>query len=340
MTIMPRLKRRFVAGLAVCVVMVGAAVFALLQPKTAMQGTLVELARIPVGAEPLGIDIARDGSVIVAAAAGRTLHVLDPYTFSEVSSLDLSSYGRLSRVFVDQASGDVFVTASIKGHVLKMDSNASSVLATANTGGFPQGMALADGKLLIALTGGQAVAVLDPADMAPLERLDAGDRPSSIHVDRNGEAFYVVKSTTRSVWVFDLASLKWTHTISDPSLVRLSDIAQAPHGRLLLLDATQDSLLVLDASGSTIEARIPLLPAECGECTHVPMALTVSPDGKRVVVVGRGGWVSLVDLKTQELVGARQAGHDLRGVVWAGDGKIFTTSFASGEVVVLGSADG
>jgi DNA-binding beta-propeller fold protein YncE len=194
--------------------------------------------------------------------------------------------------------------------------------------------------LLVALTGGQAVAVLDPAKMAPLGRLDAGDRPSSIHVNLNGETFYVVKSTTRSVWVFDLASLKWTHTISDPSLVRLSDIAQAPDGRLLLLDAAQDSLLVMDSSGSAIEARVPLLPADCGECTHVPMALTISPDGKRLVVVGRGGWVSLVDLKTRELVAAQQAGRDLRGVVWAGGGNIFATSFATGEVVVLGSEDG
>lgn len=332
---MPAVSRRSLAGLTAGAILGGAALLALSPSRAAADEPLRELARIAVGAEPLGIDVAADGSVIVAAAAGRSLHVLDPEALRETSKLDLSSHGRLSRVFVDRASGEIFVTASVKGRVLKLDSSASTVQATVTTGGFPQGIAQVGNKLLVALTAGQSVSVLDRATLTPLRSLDAGDRPSSIHVDRNGKAFYVVKSTTRSIWVFDADSLKWIRAISDPSFIRPSGLAQAPNGRLLLLDAAQDALLVMDATDTAIETRVPLLSADCGECTHVPMALAVSPDGERVVVVGRGGWVSLIELKTLRLVAARQAGRDLRGVVWGGDGRIFATSFGTGEVVVL-----
>lgn len=296
---------------------------------------LPQLARIEVGKEPLGIAVTRDNRVIIASAAGRSLHVIDANTLLETQRLDLSAHGRLSRVFVSPQSEEIFVSASVKGEVLKLDADLSSVSALTITGGFPQGMALVDGKLLVALTSGNAVAVLDPKKMVSLLRLDAGDRPSSVHVDRNNGKVYVVKSTTRSVWVYSALDFEWLKAISDPSLVRLSDMAQGPNGELLLLDGTQDVLLVMPPSGDTIEKRIPLLPDNCEQCTHVPMALAVSPDGSRIAVAGRGGWVSLIDLKKAQLIGAQQVGKDLRGIVWAGDNRIFTTSFATSEVVVL-----
>lgn len=299
---------------------------------------LDELARIPVGGEPLGIGVGKNGQVITAAAAGRSVHVLDPLKLTEISRLDLSQHGRLSRVFADPDTGAVYVSASVKGKVLKLDPAAAELLSSATIGGFPQGMARVGNSLLVALTGGKVVAVLDTATLEGKAGLDAGDRPSAIFVDRDGKHFYVVKSTTRSVWVFDTASLKWARSITDAGLVRLSDLNQSPDGRLLLLDATKDALLVMDPTGTTIAQRVPLLAADCGQCTHVPMALSLSPDGTRAAIVGRGGWVSLIDLKQWRLIAARQVGRDLRGVVWAGQDRIFVTSFGTAEVVVVDGA--
>ena len=296
---------------------------------------LKEVARIKVGSEPIGIDVASDGNVVVVSAAGRGVHVLDPRNYSELRRLDLSAHGRLSRVFVSKETGEVFVSASVNGEVLKLTPSASSVVSSLSTGGFPQGIAEKDGRLFVALTAGQAVSVIDRDEMVLLRTLDAGDRPSSIHIDHKADRIYVIKSTTRSIWVFDAKTLTWTHNIADQSFIRLSDLAQAPDGRLLLLDSAQDTLLIIDASTNTVVAHVPLLKDDCQQCRHVPMALAISPDGRSAAVVGRGGWVSLVDLSSQSLVDARMSGQDYRGVAWSGNDRIFATSFGSGEVVVL-----
>lgn len=293
------------------------------------------LARIAVGAEPLGMAVTGEGKVVVVAAAGRSLHLLDPGRMVEQGALDLSAHGRLNRVVVDAGSGHLYVSASVKGRVLKIDPNLSGVVSSATVDGFPQGMAWLGDQLLVALTGGKAIAVIDAASMTPVRALEAGDRPSSILVDRNEAEFYVVKSTTRAVWVFDAATLKWRRSITDPSMTRLSDMIQAGDGRLLLLDAARDALLVMDAKGERVEKRVPLLPDDCDNCSHVPMAMAVSPDGRRLAVVGRGGWVSLLAIESWTVLAAARVGADLRSVVWTDPGTLFVASFGTGEVVVL-----
>lgn len=297
--------------------------------------SLKEVARISVGKEPLGIT-ARNTQILVVSAADRLVHGIDAESLKITATLDLKTYGRLNRVFTHPDTGEHFVTASVQGAVLKLSPSLDRVLGKATVGGFPQGMALAGQNLLVALTGGQAVGIVEPITMTSVRAVDAGDRPTLVRHDKISDRILVLKSTTRSIWVYDTATMEHTGTISNPSLVRLADMAISPTGQVLLLDTSQDILMVLNKSGQSLDAEISLNDPQCQDCgEHFPMALSLTPKGDRAAVVGRSGRLSIIDLKAGRLIANRLVGKDLRGVAWGPKNRVFVTSFATGEVVVL-----
>ncbi|MDH4247685.1 MAG: hypothetical protein OEW39_07705 [Deltaproteobacteria bacterium] len=297
---------------------------------------LDELARIPVGVEPLGITATRQGDILVVVAAASTVLRIDGQQLTIAAKLDLSQYGRLNRVLSHPETDDVFVTASVQGAVLRLGKGLDQVTGIARVGGFPQGMALLGPNLLVALTAGQALALLEPIGMVALKAVDAGDRPTLVRHDTVNRRILVLKSTTRSIWVFDPKTLSHTGTISNPNLVRLADMAVGPKGEILVLDTSNDNLMILKADGTGLENTISLSAGSCTTCeAHYPMALSIHPSGTKAVVAGRSGRVSLLDLKNGTLLAEKPVGQDLRGICWGAENRVFVTSFATGEVVVL-----
>jgi YVTN family beta-propeller protein len=316
-----KLRRRAVlAGLL--------AVPALRPPRaTAGEPALIELFRVDVGAEPLGLARRADGALLVVAAGGRRLSLIDPASGAGLRRLDLAAYGRLNRVIA--APEAVYVTASVAGALLVIDPELSAVRASVPVGGFPQGMALhGDALLFVANTADGTVSVIDRATLAVTGTVAVGERPQELAVDAAHGRLLVLQTTTRSLAVVGLDSLRREAVWRSAELVRPAGLALTAEGDALVADAGAEALLLFD-DGGRVRRRL-TLPA--GAVT--PMALALSPDGGRVAVAGRDGSISVLRLDggaaTRQVVGL-----DLRAVLFAPDGRIFATSFGDGTLIGL-----
>ncbi|MFQ6016692.1 MAG: hypothetical protein ACE5KF_00705 [Kiloniellaceae bacterium] len=297
------------------------------------------LARIGVGAEPLGLERTADGRILVVAVQEKALYAIDTGRRQVVGRLDLTSHGRLNRVIADPATRAIFVTASVKGKVVVVDWEITRVTGVIGVGAFPQGMALYGKYLLVANTAGRSISVIDTGQGKVIRTIDAGDRPHSLAVDRPRQRLIVVKSTTRSVWTFDLAGYRKTRTITNRALTRPMDVVAVADGTLLLVDSKQDKLLRIAGDDGRVLGEIELADPACPDCgAFIPTAVTLSPDGRSAAVASRNGAISLIDVAENRLLASRIVGRDLRDVVFVNRDRIAVTSFATGEVVVVDGA--
>jgi len=296
------------------------------------------VAAIPVGAEPLGLALAADGSVLVVAAGEKALYRIDtalPKGPAVTGRLDLAAEGRLNHVVVAPGDGTVYVSASVAGQVLALPPSLSAVAARIKVGAFPQGLALDGDRLYVADSGDGTVAVVDRQKGALVAQLDGGDRPQTVVVDRRVGRLILVKSTTRSLWLFNLADNQQAGRWDNPAFVRPMDLAVLADGSTLLVDAGSSQVLHLGPDGST-RATITLDDPGCADCGEfTPVAIALSADRGLAAVASRNGALSLIDVATDRLVLSRRVGRDLRGVIFDRAGRLVATSFAENRVIVV-----
>jgi DNA-binding beta-propeller fold protein YncE len=297
------------------------------------------IAAIPVGAEPLGIALAPDGTALVVAAGEKALYRLAPPAGggppAVAGRLDLASEGRLNRVVVAPEDGTIYVSASVAGQVLQIRPAMDGIAARIAVGAFPQGMALSPGRLWVADSGDGTVAMVDRARGAVAQTLDGGDRPQTVAADPATGRLILVKSTTRALWLFTLADGQPAGRWEQGAFVRPMDLAVLPDGSALLADAGADRVMHLGPDGA-VRASIALADPACAGCDEfTPMAVALSPDGKLAAVASRNGALSLIDVASDRLLLSRKVGRDLRGVVFDHDGRLLATSFAEDKVLVV-----
>jgi YVTN family beta-propeller protein len=297
------------------------------------------IAAVPVGAEPLGIALAADGAALVVAAGEMALYRLaapsEGAPPAVAGRLDLSAEGRLNHVVVAPEDGTIYVSASVAGRVLAIRPDLSAVAARIAVGAFPQGMALSQGRLWVANSGDGTVTVVDRAREAVAATLDGGDRPQTVVADPAAGRLILVKSTTRALWLFDLADGHPAGRWEQGAFVRPMDLVVLAGGDALLADAGADRVLHLGPDGA-VRATIALSDPGCDGCEEfTPMAVALSPDGKLAAVASRNGALSLIDVASDRLLLSRRVGRDLRGVVFDAAGRLLATSFAEGKVLVV-----
>jgi len=296
------------------------------------------VAAIPVGAEPLGLALAADGSVLVVAAKEKALYRIDtalPSGPAVTGRLDLAAEGRLNHVVVAPGDGTAYVSASVAGEVLALPPSLAAVAARIKVGAFPQGMALDGDRLYVADSGGGTIAVVDRLKGTVLQQLDGGDRPQTVVVDHKAGRLILVKSTTRSLWLFNLADNQQAGRWDNPAFIRPMDLAVLADGSTLLVDAGSGQVLHLGPDGST-RATIALDDPGCADCGEfTPIAIALSADRGLAAVASRNGALSLIDVAADRLILSRRVGRDLRGVVFDRAGRLVATSFAENRVIVV-----
>jgi DNA-binding beta-propeller fold protein YncE len=296
------------------------------------------VAAIPVGAEPLGLALAADGSVLVVAAKEKALYRIDtalPSGPAVTARLDLAAEGRLNHIVVAPDDGTAYVSASVAGQVLALPPSLSAVAARIKVGAFPQGMALDGARLYVADSGDGTVAVVDRQKGTLLQQLDGGDRPQTVVVDRQAGRLILVKSTTRSLWLFNLADNQQAGRWDNPAFIRPMDLVALADGSTLLVDAGAGQVFHLGPDGST-RATIALDDPGCADCGEfTPLAIALSADGHLAAVASRNGALSLIDVAADRLILSRRVGRDLRGVVFDRAGRLVATSFAENRVIVV-----
>ncbi len=219
--------------------------------------------------------------------------------------------------------------------MLALPPSLAAVAARIKVGAFPQGMALDGTRLYVADSGDGTVAVVDRQTGTVLQQLDGGDRPQTVVVDRKAGRLILVKSTTRSLWLFNLADNQQAGRWDNPSFIRPMDLVALADGSALLVDAGAGQVFHLGPDGAT-RAAIALDDPGCADCGEFsPVAIALSADGGLAAVASRNGALSLIDVAADRLILSRRVGRDLRGVVFDRAGRLVATSFAENRVIVV-----
>ena len=332
---------RIAAGLTAAVVRAAVAAAALwYTPVAALAAPLDVQQRIAVGAEPIGLAVAADGTVLATVVGDRTLIALTTpaagAALTVTKTLDLSAHGRLGRVAVDQRTGQVYVSASLAGQLLQIDPALAGVTASFDGLSFPQSIVVTDDKVLVTETGGQDVRVLSLADLTERARIRTDGRPHRARLVPETGGVMVLHSRGRSIRFFDAGGVNTARGgLTWPNLRRPQDAAVVA-GEVLVLDSAHDTLTVADLGRSTPKASFPLTAAACPDCgPFAAMALAVSPDGTAVAAVGRGGRMTVIATADKSILAEAVIGGDLREVVFLADNRLVVTSASTGEVIVV-----
>jgi len=200
----------------------------------------------------------------------------------------------------------------------------SLALATLQTAAAdPNNITGSDGLIMIDKRGG-FVRFFDPATLAEVATLDLGDPPHELAISPDRKTAYIPlygdgvygnnPNPDHRIVIVDLESRSVTGTIDvAPNL--------APHGLQVDNDGMlyascdlSDTLLVIDPEKKTIETAI-----DVGGAAHW---VAVLPDGSKAYTANKadGLFVSVVDLKTRELIAKVPMPNGTQGITASPDG--------------------
>lgn len=119
---------------------------------------------------------------------------------------------------LDGQQGRLYVALAGEDQLVALDALSGAELGRARlmAGDDPLELALVPARrlLLSVNRGSRSVSFVDPASMTPMGRVEVGEQPSSVTVDRDGQRAYVFNTRSNSITVLDLASQSVVSTLS------------------------------------------------------------------------------------------------------------------------------
>jgi hypothetical protein len=219
---------------------------------------------LPVGSNPWTIEIVGD-RMFVTALANDTVFEMDR---SSLAIVDSAPTGKApegmcvvtGRLWVANTGFDLDTFLYDPGTVSVFDLTDLSPVATVSVGINPQECLVApDGRVHVICTGDFAgtagtVHVIDPVTSTPVDTLGVAGYPGGGAVHAAGDVVLNVLTFSfgSEIWVYDAASLTWTHDGSDPLFETfhfLGNPRVTAGGQVLLPDFDGDLLVIEDLSG-------------------------------------------------------------------------------------------
>jgi DNA-binding beta-propeller fold protein YncE len=252
-------------------------------------GSLAEVRRIPALREPHHVALTPDGrDVLVGDTVGnelleldaktfelqRRLPVSDPYQLgfspdgrylvvnglarNQVDVYDAATYKLAKRfplasmpshlAFAPDASA-VFVSLQGTGRLAAIDLRRLAVTWTAEVGKAPAGVMWHDGRVLVAIMGGDDVAVVDPADGRVERRIKTGKGAHQLFLSPDKRLIYVNNRVAGTSVALDASTLNTVRSYKLPG--GPDDMDFAPDGRIWFTLRFVHDVAVLDpASGN------------------------------------------------------------------------------------------
>ena len=269
-------------------------------------GAQRELARIPVGEEPIQVLANQAGTLLyVSNLASSNIAVVEATTFRVLrripvaaQPLDLAFSPDGSTLYASN-SGDASLSA------INVDSHIVQTFRIGNMEGGPYGVAASGDYIYTTDIAGDQVLVLDDQG-AVIERIDAPAGPRSLALNPEGTLLYVSSFRSNQLAVIGLPQHQVLSTIDLPVSATFA-VAVGPTGKVYL-SAHADAALVAVASQS-------------GETTLTlpvgtdPRGLAFSPDGKQLFVTSAGASeISVVDLARGTIGATYATGDNPRGI--------------------------
>jgi len=282
------------------------------------------LGRAPTGRSPHEVAASDDGKLAFASnygvgdAPGNSLSVIDVETMTE-RKVDLGPIHRPHGL--DFADGKLYFTAEANKLIGRYDPKTDRVdwlMGTGQNGSHMVALSKDRDALFATNIGSNSVSVFGRPgggdDWSWTQTIvPVGAGPEGFDVSPDGKQLWVAHSRDGHVSIIDLAARKVAQ-VFDAGTQRSNRLKFTPDGATVLIsDLAAGDLVIVDAASRTVTKRLPLGRALVG--------ILIPPDGSVAYVAAQGeNYVSIVDLKTYNLVGRVETGNGPDGMAWiAGD---------------------
>ncbi len=270
-------------------------------------GSELELARIPVGSQPIQILRSFDGRLLfVSNLASNDITVLETATFQtsariDVSAqpLDLAQAPDGSVVYI--ANSDASVVTTLDVQTLQ---TREIVVPDLEDG--PFGVAATSKRVFVSDMGTNEIISLDLGG-GVIARVEGPDSPRSLAVSPDERTLYSTSFTTPQLAVFDTQTMQLTGLLDLP-LTGSFALGVTPDGRKLYVTGHLDNaVVVVDA----VELGI-LTSISIGDN---PRGVSFSPDGTTVMVTSaESDQIHLIDTASDAILGSYKISGQPRGI--------------------------
>ena len=283
-----------------------------------------ELARIPVGDEPIQVLLAGD-ELFVSNLSSNDLRVIDPATFqvkarieTAVQPLDMALAPDGKTLYATNSGTNALT-------IVNVESGQAHTVSLADAGEGLYGVAATTDKIFTTDIAGSQVLVLSPQGHIT-DRISVPPKPRSLALTPDGKTLYVTSMDTGRLTAIDADGATISRSI-DLGVSGTFAIAPSPDGRKLYLTAYSEGfLLVVDAANGTLRKKLTI--------GRNPRAIAFSPDGTQVYVTSSfSNEIHIVDAVRDTIVGHYASGQNPRGIaltqpIWPVVIKQLPTHFA------------
>ena len=266
-----------------------------------------ELARIPVGSDPIQILSSLDGRLLfVSNLASDDVSVVETATFQMTARidvadepLDLAQAPDGSAVYIAN-SGAAALTA------LDVGTLQTRTIAVPDLVDGPFGIAATARNIFVTDMGTNEIIALD-LDGRIVGRIEVPDSPRSLALSADGATLYATSFTSGQLAFVDTDRLQLT-SILDLPLTGSFAVETAPSGRKLYVTGHFDhAVVVVDAVAPAVLKTIPT--------GDNPRALSFSADGERLLVTSaESDQIHVIDTSSDEVVDSYSISGRPRGI--------------------------
>jgi len=268
-------------------------------------GTRRELARIPVGDEPIQMILAGN-QLFVSNLSSNDLRIIDTATFqiqahieTAVQPLDLALAPDGKTLYATNSGTNALT-------IVDVESGQAHTVEIADTSEGLYGIAATTDKIFTTDIAGSQVLVLSPQGRIT-GRIPVPPKPRSLALAPDGKTLYVTSMDTGRLTAIDADDATVVRTI-DLDVSGTFAIAPSPDGRKLYLTAySEGALLVVDVASGTLRKKLTI--------GRNPRAIAFSPDGTQAYVTSSfSNEIHIVDAVRDSVVGHYATGQNPRGI--------------------------
>ena len=271
-------------------------------------GTRLELARIPVGSEPIQV-LFSNGKLFVSNLASNDISIIETATFQVLSRIETAVQPLDMALSPDAKT--LYATNSGAGTltIIDIESSQARTVWLSGVGSGPYGVAASSDKIFTTDIANSHVLVITPAGQIS-QRLAVPTQPRSLALSPDGKTLYVTSMGIGLLTVIDVAS----ETISRSIELDVSGtfaLAPSPDGRKIYLTAHDEDLLaIVDVASGTLLKKLTI--------GRNPRAISFSPDGKQAYITSSfSNEIHIVDTELDIVTGRFAAGQNPRGIALA-----------------------
>ncbi len=271
-------------------------------------GTRLELARIPVGDEPIQV-LLNEGKLFVSNLSSNEISIIETATFQVLTHIETAD----QPLDMTLAPGGQTLYASNSGAgtltIVDIESERARTIRLEGIGSGPYGIAATSAKIFTTDIANNQVLVVSPQGRIT-RRIAVPAQPRSLALSPDEKTLYVTSMGAGVLTAIDTES----ETVSRSSELAVGGtfaVAPSPDGQKIYLTAHDEGVLVIV---DTVDGML-LKKLEIG---RNPRAISFSPNGKLAYITNSfSNEIHIVDTERDAVVGRYSASQNPRGIALA-----------------------